>query len=280
MINKDRQVWNFLEEGDFISLSETWIEEKSVSYIEKKCSKEFWWRFFPANREKKRGRAKGGFLIGVKKYWMNEEDIEIERVEENLILTKLQTKEGKLNIWSVYNAGQMEKYWEIWEEVDYTKENNLIIGGDFNIRIGNEGRIIGEEGDEEENQRIRESKNKAISNGGRKMIERIGKKGWIIIANGNINGDEEGEFTFTGARGSTVIDYVILNEKAKEKVRNFRVEDRIESDHAPLSLMISTSEEEKRQGKGSENKDKIKEEKYIFPWSEESVKMYKAQTEE
>lgn len=65
--NKDRDVWDFLEEGDFISLTETWVEQKNIKYMEGRLSKQFTWKFVAATRENKKGRAKGGFVIGVKK---------------------------------------------------------------------------------------------------------------------------------------------------------------------------------------------------------------------
>lgn len=69
------------------------------------------------------------------------------------------------------------------------------------------------------------------------MIEVINRKGWTI-ANGNLDGDEEGKVTFMEAKGSTVIDYVIVNERIKKKIGTFKVVNRIESDHVPLSLTI------------------------------------------
>lgn len=37
---------------------------------------------------------------------------------------------------------------------------------------------------------------------------------WSIF-NGSMMGDEKGEFTFTGERGCTVIDYVLRDEEGK-----------------------------------------------------------------
>lgn len=51
----------------------------------------------------------------------------------------------------------------------------------------------------------------------------------------------------------------------KKNVRKFRVEDKIESDHTPLSVMLSTIEENRRKGKGSEDKNQMKKEKLFFP---------------
>lgn len=216
-------MWEFLERGDFISLTKTWIEESGEIYWKNRSSKDFAWNFFSAKRDNKRGRAKGGILIGVRKSWIQEKDMEIIRVEENLIKTVLKTEEGTINIWSVYNAGNIEEYWRLWEEMDFIEEEQLIIGGDFNIRIGNEGKVQDTSEEVEERIRFRESNDKVLGNGGRRMIEVINKKVWTI-ANGNITGDEEGEFTFLGTRGSTVIDYVIINERIKEKIGTFKIE--------------------------------------------------------
>lgn len=60
-----------------------------------------------------------------------------------------------------------------------------------------------------------------------------------------------------GARGSTVIDYVITNEKAYDKVREFRIGDRVDSDHMPM--IVVREEEEGRQDK-EEEKDQEEEE--------------------
>lgn len=54
---KDK-VWEFIEEGDYISLTETWMEEKEIKFMENKLPKSWVWKFIPATREKKKGRAK------------------------------------------------------------------------------------------------------------------------------------------------------------------------------------------------------------------------------
>lgn len=48
------------------------------------------------------------------------------------------TKEGKIKVWSVYNDGKINEYWKIWNTMDYVEEATMIIGGNFNIRLGNE----------------------------------------------------------------------------------------------------------------------------------------------
>lgn len=55
------------------------------------------------------------------------------------------------------------------------------------------------------------------------------------VLNGNYKGDEEGEWT---KEGTQVIDYVIGNDSTRERIREFRVEDKIDSDHKPITVWI------------------------------------------
>ncbi|KAJ3625182.1 hypothetical protein MTP99_018744 [Tenebrio molitor] len=64
---------------------------------------------------------------------------------------------------------------------------------------------------------------------------RIGERGWEIL-NGNRQGYEEGEWTYNGSMGKTVIDYGILNEEAWEKVEEFRTGERTETDYLEIAL--------------------------------------------
>ena len=127
--------------------------------------------------------------------------------------------------------GEYRKHLEKVEEEDFPEEGHVIVGGDFNIRIGMEGARLNVEDLTVTRRRV--SKDKTISNGGRRMINFIGNKGWVIL-NGNAKGDEEGEFTFIGARGNSVIDYIIVNDRMWENLIKFKVEDSVDSDHAPV----------------------------------------------
>lgn len=52
----------------------------------------------------------------------------------------------------------------------------------------------------------RSFKDRKLDREGRKLLEVIGEVGMQIL-NGAMEGDIMGEFTYTGRRGSTVIDY-------------------------------------------------------------------------
>lgn len=56
-----------------------------------------------------------------------------------------------------------------------------------------------------------------------KLLEMIEENGWEIL-NGNTEGDEEGELTFIGGKGNSMIDYVIIYPLVKEEIKCFKVE--------------------------------------------------------
>ncbi|KAI4472670.1 hypothetical protein M0802_016592 [Mischocyttarus mexicanus] len=95
----------------------------------------------------------------------------------------------------------------------------------------------------------------------------LGEVGWGIL-NGSIVGDEEGEYTFTGGKASTVIDYVLADEVSRKEIKSMIVEDRVESDHHPLVVTVRGVGREvgrrQRRGKGGGSRgrwsEKMKEE--------------------
>lgn len=80
------------------------------------------------------------------------------------------------------------------------------------------------------------------------MIEFIEEKRWSIY-NGVVKGDEEREYTYTGSRGSTVIDYVIGDEEKRKKVRRVEVEEKVDSDHHLIEVTIEGGKLDGRKGK-------------------------------
>lgn len=48
----------------------------------------------------------------------------------------------------------------------------------------------------------------------------------------------EGEFTFTGERGCTVIDYIVGEEKVRYRVRRMKVGDKVDADHQRLEVWV------------------------------------------
>jgi len=86
---------------------------------------------------------------------------------------------------SIYNRKEWkemeQRLEEIMEEIKGNENINVIIGGDFNIKIGTIG-SVNEVGME------RRSKDKTIRNEGRNFVEWIKRKGWYVM-NGAFEGD-------------------------------------------------------------------------------------------
>lgn len=76
----------------------------------------------------------------------------------------------------------------------------------------------------------RRSRDKKVNTDGRMLVRRLKETRWFIL-NGDVEGDEEGNWTYTGGRGESIIDYVLLEEKGREGIRRMEVAENIDSDH-------------------------------------------------
>lgn len=104
---------------------------------------------------------------------------------------------------------------------------------------------------------------------GTRLLEMIEENGWEIL-NGNMEGDEEGEFTFIGGKGNTVIDYVLVDTSIKEAMKNFKIE---ESRVGPPSNEGGNLRKYKeRNGKEEQWKEKS-------DWSEDGIRCYQEEVE-
>jgi len=166
-----------------------------------------------------------------------------------------------VRIVGVYVNRDLERKLEELKEWMDEREKGVktIIGGDFNARTGVEGGKV--EGEDWEEGMYRRSMDKTISKEGRRLVECIRERGWWVL-NGGIRGDEEGTWTFSGGRGESVIDYVLMNEDMEEEVVQLVVGDNIESDHHPLVVQPREKGSEKKK----ENK-RIKARRGV--WDEE-----------
>lgn len=246
------------------------------------------WIYKKAEKKKigGRGKASAGILVGKRKGWGGNNWEIIENNEEGILHIKLKKKRCKnvlgnlntINIIAVYNSIHRKDIGEIITKMTNEYERGgVIVGGDFNIRIGELG------GEGEEWGVTRKSKDKTIGNGGTKFIDKM-LEGGLNVLNGKTEGDWEGEYTYVGARGSTVIDYIFVNNSIYEKVLTFRVEDRVDSDHLPLTMEIEEEDEEEveEERRGPKTRKKGKENigiKKVISWDEEAKERYRENTE-
>ncbi|GLV46087.1 hypothetical protein CBL_05172 [Carabus blaptoides fortunei] len=64
--NKDRDFWDMVNKHDILGFTETWSEEKEWDKWKKKLPNTFAWKSKHVSRVKKKGRAKGGIITGIK----------------------------------------------------------------------------------------------------------------------------------------------------------------------------------------------------------------------
>ncbi|KYM96255.1 hypothetical protein ALC62_13071 [Cyphomyrmex costatus] len=215
--NKDRDFWNYIKGFDYISLCETWIDEKGWDKLKKRLSSTHVWDCSFAEKGGKRGRAKGGFIIGKRKLWGEESEKLIKEEGDGMVSVELIINKRKITVVSVYGLQGGKDLSERLEDFIGKKEyDDVIIGGDFNIRIGELGDMGEEEGE------VRCSKDKVIGNGGKKFVEWIAEKGWSVL-NGRTEGVWSGEFTYVGARSCSVIDYILVSENVLDKIQEFKM---------------------------------------------------------
>ena len=230
---KDEDFWEYIKEKDIMFLMETWVQENNWEKMARKLPKEFEWKAQHAERTKTRERGSGGMVVGVRK------GIECSIVEMDGGLMQLKTSMGGREIWrmvGVYNRKHEIRLLEKLErEIGETEEECLMIGGDFNGRIGKGGGVYWREEVREER---RNTKDKRMNKEGDQLIELVESQAWRSL-NGNKEGDYTGDLTYVGERGGTVIDYGIANEGEWNMVKGFKIRERTETEHMPLEIGIT-----------------------------------------
>jgi hypothetical protein len=112
-----------------------------------------------------------------------------------------------------------------------------IIIGDFNVRIGELQTFPAEmfDGLDTVCTHYRHSKDKTVNKLGKKLIEFCDNNN-LVILNGRINGDTDGQYTFMSSVGSSVNDLCCVSTNLLSSIKNFLVEAQIYSDHFPIVL--------------------------------------------
>lgn len=83
---------------------------------------------------------------------------------------------------------------------------------------------------------------------GRILLNKIGERGWMIL-NGSFG--NEGEWTYIGETKSSVINYVVGNDRAVKEIKRVREDNRTESDHTPMEVELIGPQTNRRRGKKS-----------------------------
>lgn len=88
----------------------------------------------------------------------------------------------------------------------------------------------------------RRSIDKVVNREGKTLVNKIEERGWMIL---NRNYDREGDWTYVGESGTSMMGYVIANEKAEENIIEIGEGDKTKSDHVPLEVKLEGPEVKK-----------------------------------
>lgn len=247
-----------MDKMEVIGLIETW--ETGKKFWERRF-KERAWRSKEAIKEKKRGRASGGLVLAIKERkgmsvkWLegdNEETIGalVEKKDKNKVIVII-----------VYMNKKKEENLEVIKRwIEEEPGTQIIIGRDFNAKTGGEGGVFNEYGESHERKR----EDKVVNREGKVLINWMNELGIGIL--NEVGNEGKGDYTYVGARGSTIIDYVLKKEYKENLEKRIEVRESTKSDH--MKIIYSWVE------KNVETEEKRKEYEVIC-WEKEHVEKYK-----
>lgn len=262
-----------------VSLIETWVEEKDKEKVISKLSSELKWTCKPAERKERctRGRASSGHLIGVKK--ICEKEWKIEEWNYGYVIKNDVMSEAIETVYNNVGIKKIEKEIKNVIKKHECEYENIIVIGDMNARIG-ECTVPGLS--ESRNKKTK-SMDRVINTEGKKLLKLCDELGLKII-NGATKGDKAGEVTFICGKNEdccSVLDIALqLDRGDEEKIIEFRILKRIESDHLPIHIIIrinSMQESEKEKTRTDIRKGLTKLTEERIKWKKEKATEYAEQ---
>lgn len=146
---QDLEFWEFIVRHDFIWLCETWVDSKGWIEVKGKLPTLHEWVCKYAEKKNVKGKACGGIIVDLRKSWGKGKWELIESKYEGILHVRIKNGVNKnaleeneaINILVVYNSVYKEDIGGVIERVLEERENEkVIVGGDFNIRIGELGK--------------------------------------------------------------------------------------------------------------------------------------------
>ena len=272
---------DFINSFDIIGLGETFT---NINFDFSIKFKEFEAFHSPAEHFSHLGRPSGGLVLLVKKTL--KEVIEIVDSGISHILS-LKIKKEYLNTTKdvlyintyVHPAGSIfysnKDYQNTLDEIeqfilDQTEGRNdldIILGGDLNARVGDWSYQDEVDIDEEEDADVktydRNTQDQVINNNGKRLIEICTMFGLTPLGGLKERSFDSG-YTFIGHRGSSHIDHFAVSTNLVNNITNFKIIDRIESNHLPITMSLNCNGEDTTSQQQEMKISKIK-------WQEEKV---------
>ncbi|CAL8092847.1 unnamed protein product [Orchesella dallaii] len=195
-----------------------------------------------ATRDNQYGRRKGGLMLLYRKAQFSLE--QVLEIHNNWILCRLKGLYGQsIVIACVYIPPQPmynQLVNEFMDSLDlHTGDvcSPLIIGGDFNARLGNKNRIPDELNENTFLLAERKSYDTTINSRG-KILRKLFENQGLTILNGRTLSDPNGEFTYTSRIGSSFVDHIWVPLYMNQLIYDFAVEEFSASDHQPISALM------------------------------------------
>ena len=235
---------NFCLENSVVSVAETWTHGSTPLSGFNHVSGSY-----RAKRDG-RGRPSGGVAIYKKDTFEGFERANfIPKCKECVV--GLMTKNGlKFALISLYRPPEGSAYQydncfsDLSDDIEFLSSSlgidDFILMADCNSRIGETPLVMSDPSSTSEPSDfvIRASRDKLINKYGSQLIRFIEGNG-LCLLNGNPDFDDfQGEFTFVGPQGRSVIDVCLCTQNMLQFVNNFRVDPLSVSSHFPITVEI------------------------------------------
>ncbi|XP_034935878.1 uncharacterized protein [Chelonus insularis] len=225
-------------------IQETWMKADQAiklfnkTFVEHKC----WAKGAIKHGNSNRGRLSGGQVLMIRRSQFRE--AQVSEWEYGLVI---KAKKG-LAIISVYlNEGVAKAEQKLKEVIeDCASGYELVfICGDLNARVGQEqGDAFADE--ESLRARPRRSSDKVLNSEGKRVLKICEELG-LILLNGRVDGDMDGNVTYTGGyemfEGSVLDLIFMVDRNNSHVVKKLEVIKRIESDHMPVTFVFDVGGE-------------------------------------
>ena len=224
----DSLVLQYIKQHDCVVFIETWLNE-NISF-------ENYYTYCLPAKKSNWGRSKGGIIVAMKKELKRGIKI-LQTVDSHILWLKFEKSCFKLMkdmfvciiyippINCVKRENDIFHYWEILEDsiLQYSRHNgDIVIIGDLNSRTGTLSDVLEMSPEiddftsnlnfDEINTRI--SKDSVINQYGRRLVD-VCTHNELVILNGRVLGDLQGQYTSYHYNGASVIYYCIVTRNLK-----------------------------------------------------------------